>query len=169
MAAGEVLLLTGPPGAGKTTTARLIASDAILGVHVEADSFFHHGESGYVQSWSKVMRAVALAATAYAHGGYATIVTGIIGPNGFLTPLHQTMAASGLKVSYAILKPSLDVCIARAAGRDGLSNASVLTQFWEAFTDCGPFEGHVVGIDDLAPELVAGEVTSRWQSGALRL
>lgn len=40
--ADGVLLLTGPPGSGKTTTAELIATSVTLGVHVEADSFFDY-------------------------------------------------------------------------------------------------------------------------------
>lgn len=77
--ANGVLLLTGPPGSGKTTTARLIASAATLGAHIEADSFFHFVRGGYLEPWRPeshpqnviVMQAVASAAATYADGGSA--------------------------------------------------------------------------------------------------
>jgi adenylate kinase family enzyme len=60
-------MLTGPPGAGKTTTARLLAAGSERAVHLESDSFFHFIRAGYVEPWkpeaheqnTTVMRIVA--------------------------------------------------------------------------------------------------------------
>jgi ATPase family associated with various cellular activities (AAA) len=44
-----VLILTGPPGAGKTTAARVLAERSERAVHLESDRFFHFIRSGYVE------------------------------------------------------------------------------------------------------------------------
>jgi len=61
---------------------------------------------------------------AYADGGYATVVDGIISPKWFFAPLCDALASRGHAVSYAILRPPLATCIARAAARadDALGN-----------------------------------------------
>lgn len=153
----EVLLLTGPPGSGKTTTARLIAQTATLGAHIEADSFFHFVRGGYVEPWLPeshpqnviVMQAVASAAAAYAEGGYTTAVDGIISPRWFLRPLSEALTARGHSVSYAILRLALAACIARAAGRSGdeVSNPELITQLCENFAHVGALETHVINVD----------------------
>jgi adenylylsulfate kinase-like enzyme len=87
-AAGPILILAGPPGVGKTTTARLLAAGSERAVHLESDLFFHFIRAGYVEPWKAesheqntiVMRIVAAAAAGYADAGYFTIVDGIISP-----------------------------------------------------------------------------------------
>lgn len=177
--ADGVLLLTGSPGSGKTTTARLIATSATLGAHVEADSFFDFVRGGYLEHWRPdshqqnviVMEAVASAAAAYADGGYTTVVDGIISPGWFLTPLGEALAARGHAVPYAILRPPVATCIARAAARGGdeLSNPEVIIQLWNDFAHVGDLETHVINVGDLVPEQVADIVTSRWRSATLRI
>lgn len=118
-----------------------------------------------------VMQAVASAAAAYPDGGYTTVVDGIISPTWFLTPRAEALAARGHRVSYAILRPPLATCIARAGGRSGdeMSNPEVITQLWDDFAQVGAFETHVVEADDLDPGHVANVVTSRWQAATLRV
>ena len=122
----HVLLLTGPPGSGKTTTARSLAAAAALGAHVESDTFFHFVVGGHVEPWAGISRAEHRR-----HGrsrrrggqicrrGYATIVDGLISPKWFMRPLKDALATHGHSAAYAILRPTLATCIARATTRSG--------------------------------------------------
>ncbi len=172
-----ILILTGPPGAGKTATARLLAAGFERGVHLESDLFFHFIRAGYVEPWRPesheqnmiVMRIVAAAAVSYADAGYFTIVDGIISPHWFFEPLRDALQTAGHAVAYCVLRAPLALCISRAASREAnrIADVSVIERLWRDFADLGSLEGHAVDSGAKSAEDVAEEARRRLRAGLL--
>jgi cytidylate kinase len=119
---GSLLVVTGPPGAGKSTVARVLAGAARRSVLVEGDAFFGFLAAGAVEPWlpgsaeqnTVVTEAAASAAGAFARGGYTTVYDGVVGP--WFLPTFA--GATGLdELAYVVLLPPVEVCVRRVAGR----------------------------------------------------
>lgn len=82
-----ITVITGPPGAGKTTISAALARSKHRGVHLPTDHWYHWIVAGYVPPWkpqanaqnTTVIEAIASSAARYSAGGYHVVVDGIIG------------------------------------------------------------------------------------------
>jgi cytidylate kinase len=170
-----ILLVAGPPGAGKSTVAGLVADGFERSVHVHTDHFYDWIARGYVESWRPeslgqnlvIADAIAAAADRLATGGYDVVVDGVLGLWA-LGPWH----ALERPISYVLLLPDAAVARQRAAerGEHPLKDLEVVGQMHAAFVaHLEGFEHHVIDSTDLSPEATATEVRRRLDAGDLRL
>jgi chloramphenicol 3-O-phosphotransferase len=159
---GSLLILTGPPGAGKSTVARLVAERAARPtVHLHTDSFYAWIRTGFVPPYlpeaarqnEVVLGVIAEAACGYARGGYDVVLDGVVGPWA-LSPFRDAAKRDGLDLLYVVLRPSLEVTLARGTAReDGeLTQVEPLTGMHGAFADLGELEPHIVDTSDQTVE-----------------
>jgi len=175
-----VLILSGPPGVGKTTVAGILSRRAERGVHLEADRFFSFIRSGFIEHWDAasaeqnqlVMRTAAEAAASYAKAGYSTIFEGIVIPRWTLGVIRQTVEAAEVPASYAVLRAPRSECAERVHGREGdpeLFEPGALAAISSEFDDLGEFERHAIDVAEMDAEGAAAAVATRLQEGTLAL
>ncbi|MGO4338970.1 AAA family ATPase [Labrys sp. KB_33_2] len=173
--AGQILILTGPPGSGKTTTARALAAEpGAPAVHLHADDFWHFIKNGAIPPYlpqahrqnEVVIDVLARTAEAYTSGGYFVIVDGIIGP--WFLPPFRTLAPP---LHYVVLRPPLSAAIERCRlrGGDTLSDPEPITALHEQFSSLGPLERHVIPTAGQSPSDTLVAVRQAAASGSFRL
>lgn len=174
MSERPVLILTGAPGTGKTSTASILAERAPAAVHLETDAFFRFIRSGYIEPWkpeSQAQNQVAMgiagdAAATYAAAGYFTVVEGIVLPRWFLAPIRNTLRRAGFRVAYAVLQAPLPLCLGRIERRDGAVDSEAVTKIWTEFEYLDEFEPHAIDVSERSPEETANALEQVLAAGS---
>ncbi|QYG93095.1 ATP-binding protein [Iamia sp. SCSIO 61187] len=113
---GDLLVVSGPPGAGKTALAAAIADRWDPSVLIEGDAFFGFLRRGAIAPWrpeADAQNAVVAAATGAAAGRFAAgpamvVYDGVVGPWFLPTFLGH---AGLVSCSYAVVLPPLEQCL----------------------------------------------------------
>jgi energy-coupling factor transporter ATP-binding protein EcfA2 len=170
----DLIVVTGPPGAGKSTVARILSGLFDASALVSGDQFFAFIDQGFVAPWTPaahrqnevVIGAAAAAAGRLAAGGYMVVYDGVIGP----WFLETFGAAAGLtSLHYAVLLPPEELCLERVRCRadHGFQDLEAARHMYREFAGAEVASRHVVDSTEDATAL-ASRLFQRMNDGVLR-
>lgn len=176
MSASEVVILTGPPGAGKSTTAGALGRSFPRAVHLHTDDFWHYIVAGAIPPYlpesdaqnQTVMQVIRNAAFTYAAGGFTVVVDGIIGPWMLSHFVDTGQSERPLRVHYVVLRPSRDETLRRAQARtvpDALVDGEPIFSLWDQFSDLGEWENHAIDTTAHTPSETLAAVRRALEGG----
>ena len=163
MKSGRIIVITGAPGTGKTTTSAIVAKESTMekSVYMHTDDFYHYLSKGAIPPHLPesneqnliVIEAFLEAAKRYVRGGYDVIVDGIIGP-WFLEP-WLNIVREGYEVHYIVLRANKEETMKRAIERSKLdrkTNIELVEIMWEQFNNLGAYEKNILDTTQLSVE-----------------
>lgn len=167
---GEVIVVSGPPGSGKSTVANVLAERYETSALVDGDAFFAFLRTGFIAPWlpeSDPQNRAVLAAAAAATGRLAEHCTVVY--DGVLWPPYVPVfvAHAERPIHYAVLLPRLENLLERVRDRvdHPFTDLAAAEHMWHSFAEAS--EG-LPTIDPVgSPADVADTILGLVASGAI--
>lgn len=172
---GSLLVVTGPPGSGKSTVSKVLAEQVGPSALIQGDQFFDFLARDAIQPWlpdsreqnTVVMSAAASATGRFARGGLFTVYDGVVGP-WFLSTFGS---ATGLaEMDYVVLLPSIETCVKRVVNRVGheFRDETATRKMHDEFAGASLSTRHVLAIGSDTVGEVVNRITATRDAGELR-
>lgn len=170
---GELVIVSGPPGAGKSTVAAALAARRDPSVLVEGDAFFRFLHRGRVDPWLTeahgqniiVGEAAAAATVRFAAGPFWTIYDGVVEP----WALETFTAMGAASIHYVVLLPDIEECVARVRKRvrHEFRDEAATRHMHAEFVAAGIAERHLIRNAADGPEALADRLDALVDNGHL--
>lgn len=172
---GSLLVVTGPPGSGKSTVSQVLAQQLGPSALVEGDRFFAFLARDAIQPWlpesqeqnTVVMCAAAAATGRFTAGGFLTVYDGVVGPWFIETFAAATSLA---ELDYVVLMPTVETCVDRVLARSshGFRDEAATRKMHDEFADASVPPRHVLAIGSETVVDTVGRITEARAAGELR-
>ncbi|WP_321843469.1 phosphotransferase-like protein [Paraburkholderia bannensis] len=167
---GQIIVLSGPPGSGKTSVARAlvpllpqpvawIEGDRFWKFIVKPDARERH------ENFRILIRSMTAACLPFARSGFHVVLDFSV-PPAMLDTLRTIV--KDIPLHYVLLRPSVETCALRASGRDAgkIADYETLRGFYTLFTGEGASDA--LSDDSAAPTTLAAEIVSGLAAGRFK-
>jgi chloramphenicol 3-O-phosphotransferase len=149
----QIVIVSGPPGSGKSSVCESLCERYDRTVHLETDMLYASVRMGRLRPWQPeagrqnrmVTRAAARAASAFAQELYGVFIDAVVLPH--LLPVYlEELPVARVPVHFALLLPSLEETVRRGLAREETLRVPEdrLRELWKRFHDAGAFAGCVI-------------------------
>ena len=167
-------IVSGSPGAGKTTLCSRLAKTAPNGLHIPSDLFYSFPGNPInptlPESRSQntaIIRALGACSTAFLASGYDVFLDGIVGPWFLPTLLEEIPRDFG--VAYLLLTTDQEEALKRVRGREGRGLSDKVKSTHSAFDESIDYESHKLDTTNRDVEAVYELVQGRLSRDEFRL